>query len=449
MPGSLRRWIPATCIVTVLAACTPSDSPPPDADAAVSSDVYPVLSDIAEDYVRLALELAQHDPVFLAGYAGPDEWRVEAEASPRSLLDIRFTALPLIARLEALDIPETDTLALERRDYLARQLQALTIRAEVLDGREISFDEELRLLYGIEPPEWSETTFQEVLTRVADALPGEGPLGDRILAFRRSLVVPADRVDTVFAAALEEVRRRTTRFLELPAGESVVVERAEGQPAPVVARYVGNRTSRITLASDLTASVDELLELAIRNAYPGLHTLALLREAALVQRRGWIEHSVSTRYSGQAFVVGALSAYGAELLFTEEERRAFERDVLYPLAGLDPALADSHLEMLALFRQLEPATGEAAVRYLGGELTSDEAARWLMTYALMTPEQARRRVAIFDAYRGDVLATSRGRRAVAAYIEANGGTAADPGRRWALFRELAGSTAAPARLPHP
>ncbi|HWV55833.1 MAG TPA: hypothetical protein VNZ57_00050 [Longimicrobiales bacterium] len=448
LPGLIASVV-AVGLAMLLTGCS-ADSPPSDtgssAEAAAATALNRALSEIAETYVRLALDLAQHDSTFLIAYSGPDEWRLAAESSPRSLLDIRFAALPLISQLEVLDIPAADTAAATRRDFLVRQLQALTTHAEMLGGLTLPFDEMIRLLYGVELPGWSESTFQQVLDEVARALPGEGPLPDRLTAFHRQLIVPAERVDTVFAVALAEARRRTVATLELPASESVTLEKVEGAAIPARTLYDGARQGRIELSSEVSFSVDDLLELAVRHAYPGWHTLTLAREAALVQQRGWIEHSVATRYSPQAFVLEGLAAFAVDIVFPGDERLAFERDVLYPLAGLNPDSAANHLEMLALLDRLDATTGEAAGRYLAGEANDVETARWLSTYALMTPEQAHQRLAALDAYRGDVLGATFGRTLIGDYIAGRGGTSDRPDLRWSLYRDLAGSAVSPGAL---
>ena len=50
------------------------------------------LDQAAEDYVHLALEIGAHEKDFVDAYFGPPEWRVEAEAHPRNISELKAEA---------------------------------------------------------------------------------------------------------------------------------------------------------------------------------------------------------------------------------------------------------------------------------------------------------------------------------------------------------------------
>ena len=127
----------------------------------------------AESYVRLVLALGQHDAAFVDAYYGPPEWRTAAEQEKRSLSDINKRAAVLevdLRRLPAIapwrPTPSWSTL---RRQYLARQLNALRARVAMLQGRKFPFDEESRELYDAVAPRNDEASFQAVIDAVARA----------------------------------------------------------------------------------------------------------------------------------------------------------------------------------------------------------------------------------------------------------------------------------------
>ena len=109
------------------------------------------------------------------------------------------------------------------------------------------------------------------------------------------------------------------------------------------------------------------------------------------------------------------------MAFPGEERTAFERDTLYPLAGLDPAPADALPRVQRSCTALDYAGNEAARRYLDGAIDAAGAARWLERYALMSPERARQRVTFIDQYRSYVINYNLGQDLVRAYVEKRGG----------------------------
>jgi hypothetical protein len=134
------------------------------------------------------------------------------------------------------------------------------------------------------------------------------------------------------------------------------------------------------------------------------------------------------------------------MAFPGDERVAFERDVLFPLARINPEHAKYYYMVHALVQRLEYAGNEAARRYLEGVFTRSQAAEWLEQYALMSPERALQRTHFFDKYRSYVINYNLGQDIVQRYIERQGGTADKPGRRWKLFAELLSSPRIPSAL---
>ena len=116
---------------------------------------------------------------------------------------------------------------------------------------------------------------------------------------------------------------------------------------------------------------------------------------------------------------------------------AFEREVLFPLAGLDPEEADRYYELLELLGRLEYAGNEAARDYLNGDIDREQAAQWLQDYSLSSPERAQQRVDFFDTYRSYVINYNLGKDMVRDYIERD---SQDHAARWKKFERLLSSS---------
>jgi hypothetical protein len=116
----------------------------------------------------------------------------------------------------------------------------------------------------------------------------------------------------------------------------------------------------------------------------------------------------------------------------------FERDVLFPLAGLDPALAADYGRFRELTRKLRGAGIECARRYLDGRMTRDEAIAFGCRYALESRSEAEHSIAFYDRYRSYVINYAAGEDLVRGYIERSadeaGGTT---DQRWERLRGLA------------
>src|SRR5262249_30105603 len=156
---------------------------------------------------RLVLAVGQHDADYVDAYYGPPEWRKEAEAQKLPLTEIGSRAATLSRDLVAAPAaPAGDEMAQLRRQYLTRQLESLRARVSMLTGTKLRFDEESKALYDAAAPIHTEADFADVLAQLVSKLPGSGSLIDRYDTFRSRFVIPRDRLDAVFKAAIDGCR---------------------------------------------------------------------------------------------------------------------------------------------------------------------------------------------------------------------------------------------------
>ncbi len=404
------------------------------------------MKSIAEAYVKLVLAMGQHDPDYVDAYYGPPQWRTEAERTKRPLADIRSDAEAQIAALGSGPPADGDEMDQLRHQYLGCQLSSLISRVEMLAGKQLSFDEESKALYDAVAPTHTEAELEAMVAEMADLLPGDGSLVDRFETYRDGFVIPADKVDQVFAVAIDACRERTKAHLELPAGESFEVETVTGKSWSAYNWYKGGFRSLIQVNTDLPIPIDRAVDLAAHEGYPGHHVYNVLLEQHLVRERGWVEFSVYALFSSQSLIAEGTANYGIKVAFPGEERLAFERDVLFPLAGLDPAAAEGYAKVRVQLDKLSYAGNEAARRYLDGRIDAAAAAQWLSAHAMTPPARAEQRVRFFDQYRSYVINYNLGEDMVGDYIERRGGTADQPAKRWDEFRKLLASPRLPSGL---
>jgi hypothetical protein len=409
-----------------------------------ASAVSPMNS-VAEAYVKLVLALGRHDADYVDAYYGPPEWKTQADSGKRPLPELRAEADSLLERLAR--IPEAGSeLERLRHRYLVRQLGALRARTEILSGKKLTFDEESRALYDAVAPTYGEEHFRALVGELSRLLPGSGSLGERYEAFRKDFIVPRDRLDAVFSAAIEAGRTLTKAHVPLPAQESFRVEYVTGKTWSGYNWYQGGFHSLIQVNTDLPIYIDRAVDLACHEGYPGHHVYNLLLEKNLVRDRGWIEFTVYPLFSPQSLIAEGSANFGIEVAFPGAERTAFERTVLFPKAGLDPSLADRYARVRALAESLSYAGNEAARRYLNGQIDAKGAADWLEQYGLMARPRAEQRVRFIDQYRSYVINYNLGKDLVRKYIESRGGTEQRPEKRWAEFIRLLSSPRLPEDL---
>ncbi|MEP7008900.1 MAG: hypothetical protein ABJC13_01110 [Acidobacteriota bacterium] len=421
--------------VALLAACT---SPAPTHSGASAMD------DTARAYVRLVLAVGVHDGNYVDAYYGPPKVRTEVEAEKLPLIEIRTRAERLRAGLAGISSAQDDPLIDLRHAYLEHQLGSLIAHVEQLEGKKRTFDEESLALYDAVAPKQTEKDFDPVLAELERTVPGTGPLGDRIQAFRDRFTIPADKLDAVFQAAIHECRARTLAHLPLPPNESFEVEYVKGKPWSAYNWYKGDLHSLIQVNTELPILIDRAIDLACHEGYPGHHVYNALLEQTLVRDRGWAEFTVYPLFSPQSLIAEGTANYGIEVAFPGTERTAFERDVLYPIAGLDPKETEHYTEILHLVGKLDYAGNTAARRYLDGETDAPQTVKWLERYALSSNARSKQRVSFFDTYRSYVINYNLGRDLVRTYVEGKSG--GDPEKRWQVFGELISSPRLPSGL---
>jgi hypothetical protein len=316
----------------------------------------------------------------------------------------------------------------------------------VLGGKKLSFDEEAKAYYDVEPPSFSESHFRNLVAELESIVPGSGPIPERIESYRRQFIVTPDRLDQVFNIALCECRARTKKHIVLPENETFRIEYVHDKSWSGYNWYKGNNKSLIQINTDLPIFLERAIDLAAHEGYPGHHVYNCLLETAFARKFGWVEFTVYPLFSSQSLIAEGTANFGVEVAFPGKERLEFERDRLFPLAGLDKGQVENYSKVQMLTAKLSYAGNEAARRYLNGESTREEAVQWLINYALMSPERAQQRTRFFDQYRSYVINYNLGLDLVRQYIERRGGTENNPGKRWEEFTKLISSPRLPSGL---
>ena len=420
-------------LLMLLGACATQPAPAPDP----SGDSLDV---IARDYVALILEIGEREPGYVDAYYGPAEWQAAATANPRTVPQLIQGAAGLTERLNAVSTRGAEPAVAQRRAYLLAHASAASARLRMLSGEKMSFADEAEALFGIRPELRPLESFDPVLAEIDALLPGAGTLSERVTAFRADYVIPADRLQAVMDAAIAECRARTVRHITLPANERFALSFVGDKPWSGYNYYLGGAASRIEINADFPIYTERAIDLGCHEAYPGHHVYNALLEQTFVRERGWVEMSVYPLFSPMSFVAEGSANYGIDLAFPGDEGTRFERDVLFPLAGLDPATAAKKAQLGALTRRLARAEYTIADDYLAGRIERAEAIRRLMKYTLADEAKATQRLRFIDTYRSYIINYGLGRDVVQAWVERQGPD------RWESMETLLSSQILPADL---
>jgi hypothetical protein len=402
---------------------------------------------VGERYAHLVLALGQHDPDYVDAFYGPPEWKTQAEKEKKSLEAIGTEAAELSATLAKVPNSATagDEMLKLRREYLQKQISALAARVRMLKGEKLKFDDESRALYDAVAPTYEDSHFDQIIAQLESKIPGKGPLSERYEEWRKPFVIPKEKLDTVFQLAIKECRARTVAHVALPPNESFAVEYVTNKPWGGYNWYKGNFHSAIQVNTDLPIYIDRAVDLAAHEGYPGHHVYNSLLEKNLVRDRGWREFSVYALFSPQSLIAEGTANFGRDVAFpTKADRMKFEKEVLFPAAGIDASRADEYYAVQDLMKQLDYAANEAARRLINGEIDESAAVQWLQKYAVMEPARAQQRVKFIKRYRSYVINYNLGEDMVRGYIEKRSGP--DPEKRWSEFGKLLSSPRLPSGL---
>ena len=439
---NLTHKITLTASLLIFSAACGTGPEPDKRDTALSGGA--AMDSLAERYLELALAMGEHDPDYIDAYYGTEDLRdrIRDQALPLASIKDRIAAL----RGDLAKIAPTGMESGEdaRLAYLKAQCTAMDARAEILTGAALTFDEEAKRIYDTEPPKNSEAFFKGLLEELDGLLPGEVPLQARVEAFQKGFVIAPEKLDAVFRAAIEEARRRIP--FPLPEGENFTVEYVTGKPWSGYNWYKGDYQSLIQVNTDLPITIDRAIDLACHEGYPGHHVYNVLLEHHLVRGRNWREFTVYPLFSPQSLIAEGTANFGIQVAFPIDERLRFEKEVLFPLAGLDPEQAERYYRVQAVLAKLKYAGNEAARGYLDGELSGEDAVDWLVRYALMTRPKAEQRLKFIEKYRAYVINYNHGEDLVSAYVAAHGGGEDNPGARWRIFEALISTPRIPSEL---
>ena len=433
----VRRFIlPLAFLVSGCASVAPM---PPENIAAPEMSV----ARISDAYIRLTLEAGTHEAEYVDAYYGPPALLSAAKANPRSLAELIAEARALTAAVDVA-LPTLQIESDRRRAIALRgMLVAADTRLQMLQGRKFAFNDEAKGQFATVPDLKPLAHYDATLANLETLIPGDGPLAARVDAFNERFTISKDRLQPVFDAAIAECKRRTAQYLNLPAGETFAMDFVTGKPWSGYNYYKGNYKSLIQINTDLPIRISRAVDLGCHEGYPGHHVLNLMVEERLARKNGWKEYEVNPLYSPTSVLSEGSANYGIDLAFPAAERLAFERDVLYPLAGLDPKTAEAYWNMQQMTETLSGARLTIAKMYLDGEVSRLQALELTQKYLLLSPARAEQSVKFTDHYRSYVINYGWGKDLVRDYIERGN---PDPAERWRRMEKILSEPTQPSDL---
>ena len=399
------------------------------------------VDDIISEYLFLELSTGLHNKDHVDAYFGSKEIVKTAEEKQITLNEISDRAEKLSNKIK--NTKNKKLLPKKRIDNLLARILAMKTRIRIIQKEFISFDDESQLLFGARAPQNDEDYFMGVLKEIDELIPGKEDLALRVNNFKNQFTIKPQYLETVFNTAIDECRKRTLKYINLPKNERFTIEYVTDKPWSGYNWYQGNSHSIIQINTDLPIAISRAIDLGCHEGYPGHHTYNSLIEENLVNNKEWNEYTLSPLYGPQSIIAEGSANYGINLAFPDNQKIEFEKDILFNLAKLETKDADRYYKLLELQNQLNYAGNEAARRYLDGDITREQAILWLTKYSLSSSERAKKSTEFYDKYRSYVINYNLGKDLVESYIE---NTSQNDQQRWLNFQELLSRPTLPAEL---
>ena len=412
----------------------------------VSCDFREEIDILAEDYVEAVFYLNKLSEGELDSYFGSLEFEIDSTKSIDELGS-------LVRELEGQLASITDPINVDRISHLSidlKHLKNLLYFIEYPEG--LTFAEEASLLYGLKLDELEDSTrlsddgriefierpktdlekrTEEVVGSLEELLPGQGSLPFRIADFQSKFIVPIEKREEVFIKALSLCKDATEEYWEISEESSLQLDWTRDVTTPWHT-FLGNGQSVIQINPLYMGYIGSMIDVACHEGFPGHHIqLSIKEEVAVDRKRNYPERQIVLLRSPLSALLEGAADFAVELAFPPNKRLEVEKEILFPMAGLDPASAEKYLRIHRLVRELAPATIPTLQAFADEELPKIAASvRLENEFLVSSPMALLDHVETFSAYSvGYTLAYQQ----IKKYINANSSSRAD---EWAVLKNV-------------
>jgi len=280
------------------------------------------ISKFGEDFLLLALRIDKHIKGYVDFYIGPENLRRivdnEALTSTSKLLIVSNNLL------SKLDLQGYD---IKRERYLEKMLTAMRTSIELLNGIEISIEDQFFKLYDVALQPVNESELKSFKREYGEAYAGTGSLEERIEKLRLKRRVPEENVFEFFKRALQITEKRTKElFINLlPEDEQILLDLTQDKNTDKIKWtcyewYLGNYNSRIEVNPKFNIYWTALLSYSAHEGYPGHHTEFSIKERILYRELNQFEHSILLLNSPKLLISEGIADLAINMLFSYRDQ---------------------------------------------------------------------------------------------------------------------------------
>lgn len=375
-----------------------------------------------EDYVLLALQMDRLQPGFVDMCLDPDRIRRRVDLSPpASASQLSARAGDLVVRLDS------EIRSDKRRCFLRAQLRGMETTLRKLRGEHISFSDEIKLCYDIEPEAVPQERLRKAHDDIASALRcSSAEAGEALQGWKRIQAVDSLRIRRYWRALTHEARRRSSTLLPLPEGEQVALSFVDKAPWSGYNWYLGDFKSRVDVNLNARRSLADLPYIVCHETYPGHHTERAIKERELYRRHGYLEAAVLLYGTPECVISEGIGQVACELVFGSAADMAE-----WCNAELGTSLRPKRDgQVVEALRELDIRANVSLLLHRDGVSRSD-AVLYSRRFGLQTAGEAEQTVAFCERFGAYAMTYVAGRDAVRAYC----GTRQDTSHLLPLYGE--------------
>ena len=333
------------------------------------------------DFLRAILEVNKHTDGFVDGYFGPPEIKEAVNAGDLIPID------KLRGQLNDLRDGFDDDDA-QRKAFVFANLKAAETALRLDKDETLTYEDEVRLLFGIEPDLVDESKFKDALAQLDEALPGQGTISERLKAYIDHYELSDEHLETAIQMGLAETRQRTAEMVDMVDGEGFVYAVVSDKSWGAYNWYQGNAQSLIEFNTDIPVNALGILNLCAHEGYPGHHTENMLKEQRYYKEGHRAEHALVLLLSPMAVIAEGIATTAQEIIFPDNSADDWLDNVFFPAINMKPHPADVRHAVRDARKNLGYVSRNVAYLHNTGQLSYDDAIQYVMTHTASSERRA-------------------------------------------------------------
>ncbi|MDD4833252.1 MAG: hypothetical protein PHC44_00745 [Lutispora sp.] len=327
---------------------------------------------------------------------------------------------------------------MDRVNYLIDHAISLKTRALILLGENISYDDMTDKFYNLVAPIFDYSKFDEILKELDDTLPGTGPLSDRIIDFKRKILVPRDKLPRTLTAVTQEFHNFAVKNMDISKYNMPRLGFKNLNGLPFLTIFYGYCYDRFEyfryLGLDYPYTVDKMVEVIGHEMEPGHLTYFEMRMKTFIDT-SYPEMSIIAQHAPSSAFSEGSARRSVYMCFDNSMDKLieFERDVIFDLGGLDKGLCKC-MDVWHRFMDISNYGKLEVERNLwDGVWSKTDASKFMEKYLIADPGKGSEMVNHLPEDDGHFVCHDYGRDIVGEYFSS---AAENTDKQWKLYQKL-------------